>query len=96
MGFAQTVRVPSYGGGGWPNRHITFIATEKVPLALFTVYEVEGLTENVKWGRRGWLKMLEYRHMGEGVKNCSKNRHMLFERSLTIFLHGAIFFVLRL
>jgi len=23
-GFAQTVRLPSYGGGGWPNRHITF------------------------------------------------------------------------
>jgi len=27
-GFAQIVRVPSYGG--WPNRHITFIVAEKV------------------------------------------------------------------
>jgi len=28
--FTQTVRVPSYwGGGGWPNRHITFIVAEK-------------------------------------------------------------------
>jgi len=28
-GFAQTVRVPSYGRGGiWPN-HITFIVAEK-------------------------------------------------------------------
>jgi len=27
-GGAQTVRIPSYGygGGGWPNLHITFIA----------------------------------------------------------------------
>jgi len=28
-GFAQTVRVSSYGGGGWPNRHISFIVAEK-------------------------------------------------------------------
>jgi len=48
-------RVPSYGGGGWPNRHITFIVAEKaqftVPLALFTVYMGERkLVENVIWG----------------------------------------------
>jgi len=30
-GFAQTVKVPSYGsgGGGWPNRHINFIVAKK-------------------------------------------------------------------
>jgi len=29
-GVAQTVRVPSYGGGGiWPNRHTTFIVAQK-------------------------------------------------------------------
>jgi len=29
--FAQTVRLPSYGGEElWPNRHITFIVAEKV------------------------------------------------------------------
>jgi len=27
-GVAQTVRVPSYGRRGWPNRHITFIVTK--------------------------------------------------------------------
>jgi len=54
-GFAQTVRVPSYGG--WPNRHITFIVAEKVVLALFTVYGgggggEKGLVDNVIWGGR--------------------------------------------
>jgi len=61
-GFVQTVRVPSYGEEGWPNRHIAFIVAEKayftVPLALFTVYVGEG-----------WLKTPEYRHMeGRGLK----------------------------
>jgi len=28
-GFAQTVRVPSHGGGVWPNRHVTFIVADK-------------------------------------------------------------------
>jgi len=28
--LAQTIRVPSYGTGDWPNRHITFIVAEKV------------------------------------------------------------------
>jgi len=28
----------------------------------------------------GWLKTSEYHHMGKGVQNCSKNRHMIFER----------------
>jgi len=46
-GFAQTVRVPSYEGRGWPNRHITFIVAEKAYLqfflALFTVYVEDGV-----------------------------------------------------
>jgi len=52
--------VPSYkglGGGGWLNRHITFIVAEKVCsqfllliFGLFTVYEV-GVAKNVVWGR---------------------------------------------
>jgi len=28
-GVTQTVRVPSYGGEGWSNHHITFIVDEK-------------------------------------------------------------------
>jgi len=55
-GVAQTVRVPSYGGGGWPNRHITFKVAEKakftIPLALFTVHVGEGLDENVRIHKR--------------------------------------------
>jgi len=27
-GVSQTVRLPSYGGRGWPNRHVTFIVSE--------------------------------------------------------------------
>jgi len=28
-GFAQTIRVPSYRGRSWSNRHITFIVAKK-------------------------------------------------------------------
>jgi len=46
-GRTQTVRIPSYGEGVWPNRHITLIVAENVkftvPLALFTVYGGGGL-----------------------------------------------------
>jgi len=52
--FAQNVTVPSYGGGGWPNRHVIFVVAENiqftVPLTLFTVWGggKNGLPENVR------------------------------------------------
>jgi len=64
-GFAQTVRVPSYGGrGGWPNLHITvtFIVAKKLNLRFILLYFRylwgSGLVENViGWGRG--LKLLK-------------------------------------
>jgi len=59
------------GGGGWPNRYITFIMAKKaqftVYFALFTVLcEGMRLVESVIWGR-GPLNTSEYRRMGRGV-----------------------------
>jgi len=67
-GFAQTVRVLSYGGGRiWPNLHINFIVAEKayftVPLALFSVY-VGGDSK---------------RHMGGGVGRKRQNSVIWWE-----------------
>jgi len=43
------------------------------------------LIENVmSYGGVGWLKTSEYHHMGKRVENCSKNRYMIFERSLNL------------
>jgi len=64
-----------WGEGVWLNCHITFMWLKKlniftVPLALFSVYVGEWL--KTSWGASGWLKTLEYRHMGGEVENCSK------------------------
>jgi len=61
------------GGGGWPNRHITFIVAKKSLIyglfySLFGICGGKVLFENVVWGwERGWLKTSEYHHVGEGV-----------------------------
>jgi len=77
------------GERGWLNRHITFIVAKKsliygVFCSIYGVCKGRGLVENVIWGKRGWLKTSEYRHIGErGLKLPQKNRHMIFERSLS-------------
>jgi len=40
------------GGGGWPNRHITFIVAKKLNLQFILLYlwYMCGLVENVIWG----------------------------------------------
>jgi len=57
-----------------------------VGLPLLTVYV--GICRGGSWlktsyGGGGWQKTSEYRHMGGRVKNFSKYRHMIFERSLS-------------
>jgi len=42
------------------------------------------LVENENMGREDWQKTSEYRHMGEEGLKLLKNRHMIFECSLTI------------
>jgi len=49
----------------------------------YSIYGIcggRGLVENVIWGRRGWLKTSEYRHIRVRGINCSKNRDRIFER----------------
>jgi len=49
-GFAQTVRIPSYGRrGGWLNRHITFVVPKKSLNLQFIL-----LYLRYKWGGVGW------------------------------------------
>jgi len=70
-GFAQTVRVPSYGGGGiLINRHITFIVTEKahIPHALFTVYVGKGGWLKTPYGRRRLAENVRIPSFGKGFK----------------------------
>jgi len=52
------------GGGGWPNRHITFTVAKKLTLQFILLYlrYMWGLVENVIWGE--WLKASENHHMG--------------------------------
>jgi len=65
------------GGGGWLNRHITFIVAKKaqftVYFAVFTVYVgVRGWLK-MSYVGEGWLKTSEYRHIGgEGSKIAQK------------------------
>jgi len=70
----------------WPNHHIAFIVAKKLNLQFILLYLRNMWGEGIGWkrhmGGRGWLKTLEYRHMGEGSKIAQKNRHMIFERFL--------------
>jgi len=62
-GVSQTVRVPSYGGVGWPNHHIiTFILAKKSFIySLFcSIYGI--------CGERGWLKTSYGGGVAENVK----------------------------
>jgi len=69
----------------WSN-HITFIVAEKLNsqflLLYFRYMWVMGWLKRYM-GRGGWQKMSEYLRMVERGLNCSKNRHILFERSLS-------------
>jgi len=63
-GLLKTVRVTSYGGGGWSNRHITFVVAEKLNSQFsYSIYGIYGEKKS---------------------KIAQKNRHMIFERSLSI------------
>jgi len=74
------------GEGVWPNRHNFYSGWRSLIHNYFrSIYGICGgkeLVENVIW-ERGWLKTSEYRHMGARSLKLLKNRHMIFERSLT-------------
>jgi len=83
INFAQAVRVPSYGAKRSlaNDRHITFIVAKTICF----VYDICGgrkLVENVICGR-GRLELLK-----KPSYNCSKNHHMIFERSLKRLAEG--------
>jgi len=50
-GFAQTIRVPSYGGGVWPNCHLTFIVAENFYSQILLLYLRYLRGEGVGWIR---------------------------------------------
>jgi len=50
-GVAQTVGIPPYGEGGWPNRHITIIVAKELTLLYLGICRRRELVENVIWGR---------------------------------------------
>jgi len=59
MGCSHRENAVKWGGGVWPNHHITFVVANSLSCSIYGIFGGRELVENVIWGEWiGWKRQI--------------------------------------